>query len=372
MISSLPPIIGASLYTKVLVGVLGKTIKINFLGFNHIYPHFLYPGQLRDESLPPLDETENLTIRNVLNWFNPIGWIVESFRIQTRIIHAQWWSYPLAPIYWCILGINKLRGKKIILTIHNVIPHEKSAFKTFLNKSVFYLGDEYIVHTSINKEELRKIIRNKKIHIVPHGLSEIPLKGITKDRARLDLHLNEKDIILLCFGHIRDYKGLDVAIKALSHIKNNNVKLMIAGKCWENWEQYEQLINKYDLKSRVILNDGFIPTENIEMIFRASDLILLPYKHFNAQSGVGALVIPFKIPFIVSRTGGLPDYVKDERCIVTPNNDKELADKIEVILNDRDLYRKLISDIDEKENEYGWDQLAQKTLNIYNTISGCG
>jgi len=365
MISSLPPITGLSPYTKALVEVLEKRIGIHFLGFNHIYPRRLYPGVLYDESSPLLTDTENLKIHNVLNWFNPIGWIIEAFRIQTHIIHAQWWSYPLAPIYFCILGINKLRGKKIIITIHNVKPHERNFFKALFNRSIFYLGDEFIVHTLNNREELQKIIRNKKIHIIPHGLIKNPEIGISKDTARSKLNLSQKDKILLCFGHIRDYKGLDVAIKALAHIKNEHIKLMIAGKCWEDWEKYNQLIEKLSLAQRIILKIGFIPTDTIETLFKASDLILIPYKHFDSQSGVGALVIPFKIPFIVSNTGGLPEYVQDDRCIVTPGDDQDLASKIETILNDQQLYNKLISDIENIEGRFEMENIAQKTLNVY-------
>ena len=287
MISTLPPVIGLSSYTNGLVGELSKIVKINFLGFNHIYPSFLYAGKLFDYSAPRLEEHVNLKIKNVLNWYNPIGWIIEAFRIKTKVIHAQWWSYPLAPIYLVILGINKLRGKKIIITAHNIKPHERDFFKNFLHKSVFLLGHEFIVHTKQNKDELLKIINNRPIHIIPHGLITYPQAGISSTLARVQLGISEKDFVLLCFGHIRPYKGLDVAIRALSRIEDKNIKLLIAGKSWEDWTKYEQLIDRYQLKDRIILKIGYIDTNETESIFKASNLVLLPYKHFDAQSGIG-------------------------------------------------------------------------------------
>jgi len=131
MISSLPPIIGLSPYTKGLLGEVAKKVSVNFLGFHHIYPAFLYPGKITDPTSVPVEETSTLSIKNVLNWYNPFGWIYQAFQISTPVIHAQWWSYPLAPLYITVLGINRLRGKKILLTVHNVKPHERSFLKEF-------------------------------------------------------------------------------------------------------------------------------------------------------------------------------------------------------------------------------------------------
>ena len=365
IISSLPPIIGLSPYTKELVSELSRHISIRVLGFRHIYPEFLYPGKLYDFSSKPLQEHETLNIRNVLDWFNPFGWILEAFRITTPIIHAQWWSYPLAPVYFTILALNRLRGKKIILTVHNVEPHEKSLFKKLLNRSVFCLADEYIVHTNINKKQLSKYAGKRPIHVIPHGILEPPLKGVSKQEARAKLHIDPQDKILLCFGHIRPYKGLDTAINALRLIKDPSIKLLIAGKCWEEWEKYETLIAQHDLKNRIILKLGFIKNDDVETIFTASDLVLLPYKHFDAQSGVGALVVPFGIPLIVSAVGGLKDYVDDERCVVKPDDPKDLSCKIENILADSELYTKIISDIQCLRKKLNWTAIAHSTIKLY-------
>ena len=137
IISSLPPIKGISPYTINFLNALAQKISISFLGFNKIYPSFLHPAEIYDNSSKKF-KNKNITIRNTLNWYNPIGWIIEAFKIKTKIIHAQWWSFPLAPIYFIILGINKLKGKKIILTIHNIKPHEQNVIINFLNKLVFF------------------------------------------------------------------------------------------------------------------------------------------------------------------------------------------------------------------------------------------
>lgn len=369
VIGTLPPLVGLSPYTKELVHALSKNICVHFLGFRRLYPAFLFPGRLTDDTTIPLSENENLKIRNVLDWFNPFGWIIEAFKIETPVIHAQWWSYPLALIYIIILGINKLRGKKIIITVHNVKPHERNILKTFMNQCVFHLADEYIVHTDQNRTELQKSIKHKNIHIIPHGLITHPLENITKQSARNRLKIDQSEKILLCFGHIRDYKGLDTAIKALSLIREENVKLLIAGKCWEDWKKYNDLIARLHMENRIILIIDYIPTNEIEPIFRSSDLILLPYRHFEAQSGVGALILPYGIPMIVSNTGGLTDYVSDNNCIIEPNAHEELAQKITRILRDPNLYATLVQNIKEKKKELNWETIAEKTIGLYKTLT---
>jgi len=369
MIGSLPPIIGVSPYTKGLVIALSQKINIHFLGFHHIYPSFLYPGKMRDENAVPLKGHEKLNIQNTLDWFNPFGWIIEAFKINTTIIHAQWWSFPLAPIYITILGINKLRGKKIILTIHNVAPHEKNFFKNILNKSVFYLGDQFIVHTEKNKEQLSQIIKGRPIHIVPHGIIQTDEPKITREEARKKLKIDAQDKVLLCFGHIRSYKGLDTAIEALGKINDPAIKLLVAGKCWEDWAPYQTLIQKHNLNRRVILHLDLIPENEIEVFYRASDLVLLPYKYFDAQSGVGALSLHFCIPMIVSRTGGLPEYASYDECITTPDDPIDLAEKIKYILANPAFYHVLKEDVVEKASCLDWNYIADKVNLIYQDMA---
>ena len=137
IISSLPPIKGISPYTVNFLDALAKKVNLSFLGFNKIYPSFLYPGEIYNKKAEEY-KNKNIIIKNVLNWYNPIQWIIEAFKIKTKIIHAQWWSFPLMPIYFTILGINKLRRKKIILTIHNVKPHEESLIINFFNRTIFF------------------------------------------------------------------------------------------------------------------------------------------------------------------------------------------------------------------------------------------
>lgn len=371
VISTLPPIEkGMSKYTMGFVKalVLSGHFKVEFLGFNKIYPSFLYPGKINSTSTKNWDfKSPLLKVKNHLNWYNPIGWAYQALKIRSKIIHIQHWTFVLAPVYWAILCVCKWRGKKILMTVHNVNLHEKGFIQDLLYKSVFRFANEFIVHTEKNKNQLSLLV-NKKIHVIPHGLIEPPISELNKTEARKILKINQDDKVLLCFGNIRAYKGIDDAIKALSLIKNNSVKLIIAGESWENFSKYHSLIDNFNLQDRVITQVSFIPDEDIEIYFKATDIVLLPYKDFDAQSGVGSLVLPFEKPMIVSKTGGLPDLVLDEIARVTPENPDELAKRILLVLSNKELEEKLIQDSKKLKMDLSWNNIVPNYIEVYNTL----
>ena len=172
MISTLPPNIGISMYTLGLVKEISKKCILQFYGFKKLYPKYLYPGDPQTKQKEP--NLKNLNLFRFIKWYNPFSWISVGFHINTKVIHAQWWSWVLAPAYLTILSILKIRKKKIVFTVHNVYPHEKSIIKNFLNSCVLKLADEYIVHNKRNIDLFNRLIRNNKpIHIIPHGIVSI-------------------------------------------------------------------------------------------------------------------------------------------------------------------------------------------------------
>jgi len=361
MLSTLPPTKGLSPYTLGLVKELAKKSEIDFYGFKSIYPEFLYPGGTKtDEKEPKL---KNLNIKNNLTWYNPFSWIKTGFKINTKILHAQWWSWFLAPIYLTILPIAKLRNKKIIITIHNVKPHEKSFIKNFLNKSVINLADEYIVHSEDNKRLfLQETKTNKKINVIPHGIIGIKKGKESKSRLRKKYGFSDKDKVLLFFGNIRDYKGLDILLGSLNKIKPQNIKLIIAGKPWESFDKYNNLIKTYNLTNKTKLFLEFNSNKRVAELFKLSDLAVFPYKEFEASSGAGAVALNFEKPIVVTEVGGLPEIVKDKNVIAKPNDVKDLTQKIKYAL--RNL-KKLEKETKEKAKEFSWNNIVTKTLGVY-------
>jgi len=156
MIGTLPPQKGISFYCADLLESLKKknSIKIEFIGFKKLYPAFLYKGGEKIDDPHSNINISDERILNILTYYNPFSWFWAGISAKGTIIHAQWWSHVLAPIYFVILVVCKLRGKIIIITVHNVLPHEKNMINNLLNKSIFFLSDYFVVHTEDNKQKL--------------------------------------------------------------------------------------------------------------------------------------------------------------------------------------------------------------------------
>lgn len=330
IISTLPPIKGLSPYTLGLVTALSKKIQLDFLGFKSIYPNFLYPGGAIDKTAKAPKFNANVRVKNSLVWWNPVTWIEAGLSIKTQVVHAQWWSWFLAPVFMTVLGIAKLRGKKIILTIHNVQPHEKSFLKKFLNRSVIWLGDEYVVHNQSNKKLFLKLTQTKKpVQVIPIGITELKKSTLTKSQLRKKYHFKSTAKILLFFGNIRDYKGLDILIQSVGLLKDEKIQLIIAGKPWASFEKYQNLIDQNKLKDRTSLFLEYISERKIAELFKLSDLVVYPYKEFEASSAAATLALNFGKPMVVTNVGGLPEVVLNKKVIAKPNSSKDLARKIQ-------------------------------------------
>ncbi len=374
LIGTLPPIKGISPYCLELVNALSKKVEVEFIGFKELYPEFLYPGGTKMGGSYKLPETGD--IKNIITYYNPLTWLSTGYGAKGNIIHVQWWAHVLAPIYLIFLSMYKMRRKKVVMTIHNVLPHETNKLNEFLNGCILKLGDTYIVHTEENKKSLHTLyaIDYEKINVIPHGtLKPITIKGVKKHEAKMALGIPLEKKVVLHFGNIRDYKGLDVLLKSMRMAKNDldNIFLIIAGKPWNDWTKYEKLIEDLGLEKYVLKKLDFISPSDIETYFAAADLVALPYTKFDSQSGVAALAVSFAKPLIITDVGGLNDFVADEKAIAKANDELDLANKIVEVLSNRNLIEKLERDSAIISDYYSWDKIANQTMNVYQkTISG--
>jgi len=373
MIGSLPPLKYFAHYSLELVRELARhdDIEIEFHSFKKLYLPVLYKGSRKLDENVISDEKENYTIYRDISVINPFSWLRTAFRIKGDIVHFQWGIPLLAIIFVVISVILKFKRKKIIVTAHNVLSHETKWYDKLLSRLFFKFVDHFIVHSSSNSIQMQEIFRihEKKISIIPHG----PLnffktsKKIDIKKAKMDLKIPENSIVLLFFGSIRAYKGLDILIKAFSEIllENKNVYLLIVGYPWENWNKYAKLIDECNCNANVRKILEFIPSENIEKFFSVADLVVLPYKHFMAQSGVASTAVAFLKPMIVTDVGGLKDLVLDDRCISQKNNVYDLKKKIEAIIYNPKLIEKIKNDVKIISEKISWPKVVEKTVKLY-------
>ncbi len=375
VLSSWPPIKGISQYTKHLVAALASHGAVRVLNFKSMYPKFLYPsGEVIDKHAH-VPQLENVDVVTTITWYNPLTWLAAGFKASGPIIHAQWWTYVLAPMYVSVMLVGKLRRKKIVVTVHNVELHEKNRLIPLANKMVFKLANGFIVHTSTGKQLLGKKYRISadKIRVIPHGIL-IPGDGTIPSRtsARAKLKLGDGTKAILFFGAIRPYKGLLTLLEALTKLKSENYRLIIAGQPWkipgQDRNDWQTFIDNHDLADKLSLHLDFIPDNEVAGYFVAADLVVLPYTFFNAQSGVGSVALPFGKPLLVSDLEGLEDIVASPESIFKAGDSDDLATKLQAILSDDKLRQKLANDSQTKAKEFGWDNIAKQTIDFYQSL----
>ena len=372
IIGTLPPIKGISEYCLQQTESLSNLCQINFINFHSIYPEFLYPGGETKEINwnYKFEKSESVKVSSIINWWNPISWIRAGFAISSKIVHLHWWSYILFPIFITIILIAKLTNKSVIVTAHNTKGHESNRVDFLSSKLIFNIADKVIVHADNNKEQLMDVfgICKDKIKVLPYGVLDSYLdKNISKKEALSKLNLSGDNQYILFFGTIREYKGLDDLLKAYNMVRKelDNVKLIIAGKNWENWNKYQRLIDDMDLSSKSILKLSFIPSNEVKYYFKAADLLVLPYKHFESQSGPGNIALAFDLPLLVTNVGGLPELTTIKNQVAKPGDPKDLGEKIINILEHKSLRIRIIKGSNLIKKKNNWSKIADETVKIY-------
>lgn len=293
--------------------------------FSLQYPSFIFPGTTQYTDEPP---PEGITIQTVINSINPFNWIKVGNRLgkeKPDIIVVRFWLPLMGPALGTILRrVKKNKHTRIICIADNVIPHEKrpgdKPFTAYFLKSC----DAFITMSEKVMKDLRLFQPNKPAKLVQHPLYDNFGKIISKKEARNHLGLPENSNLLLFFGFIRGYKGLDLLLEAIAHLKNTKnsplpFKLLVAGEFYEDRKPYDDLIKKTGIEDKLLLRTDFIPDSEVKYYLCAADAVVQPYKNAT-QSGVTPLAYHFEKPMIVTNVGGLPSLVphKKSGLVVEP------------------------------------------------------
>lgn len=303
-------------------------------------------------------------------------------KTDSEIFHIQWLN-KFALLDSTLLNIYyRLLGKKLIFTAHNINAGQRDDNDSIMNrlslKNMYKFVDHIIVHTEKMKQQLISefAVGEHKISVIPHGILNIaPITNLKKVQARekFDIQLQEK--ILLFFGIIAPYKGLEFLIPAFKILreKYSDMRLIIAGKIENNypdyWMKIEELITENSLANHIIKKTEFIPDKEVEFYFKSSDILILPYKYI-FQTGVLFLSYNFGLPAIVSDVGSLREEVIEGKTgyVFNPEDATDLANKIDEYFTS-DLYYNLeanrINIIKFANDKYSWEKIGEKTVALY-------
>ncbi len=375
MLGALPPWRGVAPYTRHLLdGLEGvEELEVEFLDFVSLYPPRLYPGGEPFDKNGSRPSFRRVRMRRLLAWYNPLSWLWAGLTLRGSVLHAQWWNYVLAPVYFAVMGLARLRGRRVILTLHNVFPHEAAPWSRWLFHSVFRLAHRFIVHSERNAQVLIEQYPRAagRVTVVPMGIHTVTSEqNLSRQQARKRLELPAESPVILAFGNIRPYKGLDVVLRALRQVidAEQEATLLVAGQPWDSFERYQRLIDELDLAAHVCLRLEYLPESEIKACFAAADLAVFPYTHFDAQSAAATLALSSGVPLVVSDVGGLPELVDDARAVVPANDPEALAQTLRTVLADEALLVKLAADAKRRAAELDWGVIAQRTVEVYRAI----
>ena len=373
MLGSLRPLRGISAFCQPLAESVSRLVPVEFVSFKAMYPRFLYPGDSLTDETAPLPAGPNLTVRRTLAWYNPFGWAFEGLRVRADVVHAQHWSLPLVPVYLTVLALARLRGARIVLTIHNTAPHTRSwAFVPAL-RALARLAHCCVLHSEYGREQAVELlgIPPGRVRVIALGAwSGVPAPAADRAAARVRLGLPDGAPVVLCFGALRPYKGVDVLMRAFAQALAAvpEARLVVAGKPWTDWAPYQALAEELGISGRLHAFPRFIPEAEVADFFAAADLVVLPYAQFDAQSGVGMVALGYGKPLLVTRVGGLPELVSDPRFVVEPNDAAMLADRLALCLREPGVLERMQADAAERARAFSWERVAVATVSLYEEL----
>lgn len=376
MLGAFPPQAqGVQDYCREIAQALTARCRVYALGFRSMYPAFLFPGV--KETMDPTKarmEHPNLHAEHRLTWYNPLGWLRTGYTTRADIFHAQWWSLPLFPVTYTIARAMKTRGIPIVVTAHNVSAHEGGGGYVRASGILFRMADRVLVHSEANRARLieQYALPEGKAVRVAIGAYMGDVEALARDEALRVLKLPQDRRYLLSFGTIRPYKGVDDLIEAFARIAPDHpeVDLLIAGKPWTAWEPYARLIETHGLQERAHLFLDYIPEDRVRIFFSAADITVLPYRHFDAQSGVCAVAMPYRKPVIVSDAGGLPEWVDRGPDWVVPAHSPEvLAARLAAFIRNREEETRAFAPLAERVlHRFSWEGIAEKHVEVYRQV----
>lgn len=303
---------------------------------------------------------------------------------KKRIIHFQWLDrYYLIDRVLLPLFARAMRHK-VVLTVHNVNARKRDNNDNLYNritlKILYSLCNHLIVHTEKSKQELADQfkVNLSKISVVQHGMNNrVTTLGLLQASARSELNITTSEKVILFFGNIDYYKGLDLLVESLEYLDpslSSSLRLVIAGNCKNRdyIEKVKNLLNRKNLNGKVISHIRFIEDEEIERYFIAADCIILPYRDIY-QSGVLFMAYNFGLPALATRVGNFEnDIIHDKTgLIIESTTPQAIAQSIQTYFNS-EMYENLPETRQFIKNwsyeKYSWEKIGNDTCQLYSKV----
>ncbi len=360
----------ASFNERLAYAFMDERFDVTIYNFSLQYPSFLFPGKSQYSNDPA---PKDLKIVVCINSINPFNWLKVGHQIKATkpdLVVVRYWLPLMGPCLGTILRIiKKNQCSKIICIADNIIPHEKRPGDKSFTKYFIKPIDGFITMSKKVLDDLRIFTQTKAIQTV-HPLYDNFGDALLKEDAKNYLQIPADSKIILFFGFIRKYKGLDLLLEAMKILKNQHAKdasiilprLLIAGEFYDDEMIYTNLIQELGIEELLDLRTHFISDQEVKYYLSAADFVIQPYKNAT-QSGVTPLAYHFEKPMLVTNVGGLADMVPDGKAgVVVEPNPASIADGIKKLYQLGENF--YLPQLRQEKQKYSWKNLTTAILHL--------
>ncbi|MDG1712037.1 MAG: glycosyltransferase [Flavobacteriaceae bacterium] len=339
--------------------LMEQGFNVKLFTFTSLYPKILFPGSSPYSSQKA---PKNLDIEQKIHAYSPLGWkkIADQINtLQPKNVIFRYYTPFLAPVYTSIAKRLDMGIKKIAL-VDNWFPHESNIWDKALNR---FFGKQMQGFTTLSTQVAQQLKLEFKVPIWSgfHPIATHLHPEIEQQKAKEILEWSPSEKTILFFGLIRKYKGLELLIQSFaeSPLKEENIRLYIAGECYENPNKYSNLIKDLQLENRITLDLTFKNTEETALLFSAADAVAQTY-HTATQSGVTPYAYFYNKPLLVSDIPGLREVIKkDNTGVCSSKNPSSIASQL-IKLLDTENTTKYQKNIEKVKGHYQWSSFAEK------------
>jgi len=331
---------GNALFVAHTYEALKDHFEINIYNYKLLYPSILFPGTTQyDKSNQQVKKVPN---KRLVNSINPFNWLNVASKLKkenAELIIFDWW-HPFFGFCHGIISclIRKKYKNKILFITENVVSHEDNFIDRFLTRFGLRNASKFLTLSGIVEKDVQQYAKGKKVY-----RSELPVydcyqqdKGIDLQKTKEELGFNKDSIVLLFFGYVRKYKGLDILIEAFPKILSDipETRLLIVGEFYDKPDLYLDQIKKLDIEDKVKVVNEFVPNEDVAKYYEVSDVVILPYRSAT-QSGILNVAYGFNKPVIVTDVGGLAEFVDESKTgfVVEPDSPNAIREGVKNFIN---------------------------------------
>ena len=339
-----------------------KEHHIKAFTFTRQYPNILFPG--KSQMVAEDDNSDAINSLQILDSINPLTYIKTAKTIskfKPDLMITKFWMPFFAPSLGWVSGSLKRKGTAVVSILDNVIPHEKRPGDIALIKYFLNRNSGFVVMSSQVKNDLLALQPKAQFIEVAHPLYDHFGNKISKEKAREHLSIPNNKKVLLFFGFIRSYKGLDILIDTLSMLSDDYI-LIIAGEMYGDFKDYDLQIAKLGLEDRIVKNVRYISDQQVPIFFSAADCCVLPYKSAT-QSGITSISFHFDLPVVATDIGGLKEMIEPHQTGIMA--DKPDASALKTAIENffqPGISEKLIKNIKEYKKQFSWENLANRII----------